>query len=83
MKKTYRLCKEDEVRVGYQKEADGFWFFFYRNSAKDGTNDGTNSISDKNNDQLNLSELEMIILSEIEKKILSQGKSFLKLPEEV
>ena len=67
LKKTYRLCKEAEVRVGYQKEVDGFWFFFYRNSAKDGTNDVTNSISDKNNDQLNLSELEMIILSEIEK----------------
>lgn len=61
LKKTYRLCKEAGVRVGYQKEIDGFWFFFYRNSAKNGINTDTNNyIND-------LSELEMIIISEIEK----------------
>lgn len=69
LKKTYNLCKEAGVRVGYQKEVDGFWFFFFRNNDKRGTDDDTNIGTERNPDRMSnvLSELEMIILSEIEK----------------
>ena len=65
LKKTYLLCKEASVKVGYQKEIDGFWFFFFRNSAKNGTDNVTNVGTNIN--EKYLTELELIILSEIEK----------------
>ena len=66
LKKTYNLCKEASVKVGYQKEIDGFWFFFFRNSAIVGTNNVTKVGTNINEN--NLTELELIVLSEIKKE---------------
>ncbi len=68
--KTYSYCKKSNVKVGYEKEIDGFWFVFYRNNANNGTNDVidvTNDVTNVTNDVTNtLSELEKIILQEID-----------------
>ena len=55
LRKTYKICKENSISIYYEKENDGFWFFFDRN---------------KNNMNKNivLSELEKVVLNEIEKK---------------
>lgn len=55
--KTYSYCKKKNIKVGYEKEIDGFWFIFYRNNA---------AISSSNNIHNDLSEFERIILQEIE-----------------
>ena len=60
----YYLCEESGVKIGYEKEYDGFWFFFKRNVINDVTinvtNDDTINIDD-------LTELEKQILAEISK----------------
>ena len=53
LKNTYLLCNEAGIKCLYEKELEGFWFIFYRNDA--------------NNDTIKMSELEMLILSEIQK----------------
>ena len=56
-KKTYSFCSAANIICGYEKEVDGFWFFFYRqNVTKNVTKNVTNQ----------LSELEKIVLAEIE-----------------
>ena len=57
-KKVYRLCEKNHIKVSYEKEYDGFWFFFFRNSNV--------TINDSINVTINgLTELEQIILKEI------------------
>lgn len=56
--KTYSLCDEAEIRCGYEKEGDGFWFIFHRNVTNDVTN-VTNNVTNS------LSELEKIVLQSI------------------
>lgn len=51
--KTYSYCKKKNIKVGCEKEIDGFWFIFYRN------NDVINISNNIHND---LSEFERIIL---------------------
>ena len=53
--KTYSYCEEKNIKVGYEKEMDGFWFIFYRNNVTNVTNNVTN----------HLSEFEKIVLQEI------------------
>ena len=57
--KTYFLCKEKGIRCDYEKEGEGFWFIFRRNSTNDvpdgtqnGTQNGTQSVT-KNSDGVN------------------------------
>lgn len=57
-KKVYRLCEKNHIKLSYEKEYDGFWFFFFRNSNV--------TINDSINVTINgLTELEQIILKEI------------------
>ncbi len=63
--KTYSYCKKSNVKVGYEKEIDGFWFVFYRNNTNNGTNDVIDVISVANVTDT-LSELEKAIIKEIE-----------------
>lgn len=65
-KKVYQLCKQNGIKVSYEKEYDGFWFFFHRKTI------------DTINDTINhLTELEQIILREImnNPKITREGLS--------
>jgi len=59
LSKTYKYCEEKEIKVGYEKEIDGFWFIFYRKNVINVTN-VTNNVTNI------LSELEKIVLKEIE-----------------
>ena len=54
------MCEESGVKIGYEKEYDGFWFFFKRNVTNDVTINNTRNIDD-------LTELEKQILAEISK----------------
>ena len=58
-RKTFSLCEEAGVEVGYEKEYDGFWFFFKRK--------GYEPSKTTEFDSNGLSELTQIVLSEIEK----------------
>ena len=51
------LCNEAGIKCSYEKELEGFWFIFDRNNANNVTT----------NDTIKMSELEMLILSEIQK----------------
>lgn len=65
LRKTYNLCDENKIDVYYEKEYDGFWFFFKRNVQKSEKDIVTNDFTI--NDTIILSELEKIVLSEIQK----------------
>lgn len=53
---TFNLCKKRNIRLGYEKEYDGFWFFFYRDNVVNET------IID---DTIKLSEIEQKVLTAI------------------
>ncbi len=57
--KTYKYCSEKNIKVGYEKEIDGFWFIFYRKSI-------FTSVNETRDNTDTLSELEKIVLFEIE-----------------
>ena len=57
LKNIYLLCNEAGIKCSYEKELEGFWFIFYRNNANNVTT----------NDTIKMFELEMLILSEIQK----------------
>lgn len=58
--KTYKYCKDKNIKIGYEKEMDGFWFIFYRNNP-------INSMTIIDEEVVNaLSELEKMVLQEIE-----------------
>ena len=58
-KKTYSFCSTANVICDYEKEVDGFWFFFYRKNVTNVTKNVTNVTNQ-------LSELEKIVLAAIE-----------------
>ena len=61
MRKVYDLCEEYGVNIGYEKEYDGFWFFFIRDDTRNVTKNVTiNKVE-------NLTELEKQILAEVQK----------------
>ena len=55
LKRAYELCDNENIDISYEKEYDGFWFFFSRKN-----NNITDYVSD-------LSEIEKIVLEEIRK----------------
>lgn len=55
LKRTYELCDNENIDISYEKEYDGFWFFFSRKN-----NNITDYVSD-------LSKIEKIVLEEIRK----------------
>ena len=60
--KTYLYCQKDDIKIGYEKEADGFWFVFYRNQ------NVTANVTDVTiNVTKELTELELMVLEEIKK----------------
>ncbi len=61
LRKVYDLCDENGVNIGYEKEYDGFWFFFKRDDTRSVTRNVT-----RNNVE-NLTELEKQILAEVQK----------------
>lgn len=65
LKNTYALCKEANVKCSYEKELEGFWFIFYRNKGSDVTINDTINVTINNT--IKLTELEMLIVSEIQK----------------
>lgn len=58
-KKAYDLCEKRGLKVGYEKENDGFWFFFYRQG---------DSRSAKDVESKKLSETEQAVLNAIKEK---------------
>ena len=60
--KTYKYCDEKNVKCGYEKEMDGFWFIFYRHD-----NVTTNVTDVTINVTKELSELELLVFEEIKK----------------
>ena len=61
LRKAYDLCEEYGVNIGYEKEYDGFWFFFIRDDTRNVTKNVTiNKVE-------NLTELEKQILVEVQK----------------
>ncbi len=70
LRKVFDLCEENNVKVAYEKEYDGFWFFFIRDDSlnvidKDATNVVTKET--KNASIIDLSELEKKILATIQR----------------
>lgn len=66
LKNTYRICREANVAISYEKEQEGFWFIFHRN-----INSG-NSISDtpsleEGAGRKPLREVESLLIEEIRK----------------
>ena len=53
LRNTFNLCESKNIKLGYEKEHDGFWFFFYRTNV---TNDVTA------NDTIKLTEIEQKVL---------------------
>ena len=68
LRKVYDLCEESGVKTGYEKEYDGFCFFFKRNVINDVTINVTNDVTINNTRNIDyLTELEKQILAEISK----------------
>lgn len=65
LKNTYALCKEAGIKCAYEKELEGFWFIFYRNKSSNGIINDTINVTIS--DTIKMSELEMLIVSEIQK----------------
>ena len=61
LRKTYSICNENNISVNYEKENDGFWFFFDRKNNKF---DVVENLSLAN---LELTNLEKTVLIEIQK----------------
>ncbi len=62
LRKVFDLCEENHTKISYEKEYDGFWFFFIRND--------TTIIPENitiNSSVVDLTELEKQILAEIQK----------------
>ncbi len=45
LRKVFDLCEEDHVKISYEKEYDGFWFFFIRNDTRNVTENVTRNSS--------------------------------------
>ena len=56
-KNAYALCNDANIKCSYEKELDGFWFILYRKNV-------TTNITI--NDTIKLTELEQLVLNEIE-----------------
>lgn len=73
-KKTYTTCQNENIKISYENEQDGFWFIFYRNNINYNNTKTSNIIPiDNNMHETNvfnndeLSESELNILNEINK----------------
>ena len=53
LRNTFNLCESKNIKLGYEKEHDGFWFFFYRTNV-------TNYVTV--NDTIKLTEIEQKVL---------------------
>jgi predicted HTH transcriptional regulator len=49
LRNTFNLCESKNIKLGYEKEHDGFWFFFYRTNVTV-------------NDKIKLTEIEQKVL---------------------
>ena len=74
-KKTYKICQNENIKVDYENEQDGFWFIFYRknrNQEQIKIEDTIQAFYKNNNDTIaygsELSESEQIVLGEIRKE---------------
>ena len=65
LRKTYILCENNKIEVFYEKEYDGFWFFFKRKNQMLENELMVNNYVIK--DTIKLTELEKLVLNEIQK----------------
>lgn len=79
LRKTFELCKKNNVKVAYEKEYDGFWFFFERKPIQYGESTLNNeTISNLENNRLSLNslnELEKIVFAAIQENPIISRES--------
>ena len=74
LRKVFDLCNEQSTKISYEKEYDGFWFFFKRNV----TINDTNNVTIKENCVASLEGL-----TELEKQILAEINSNPKITRDI
>ncbi len=69
LRKVFTLCADNNIKIAYEKEYDGFWFFFIRGSSDVTTNVTRNVTTNVtlNKSASDLTELEKSVLLELEK----------------
>lgn len=80
LKNTYEICKNNNVRISYLKEQEGFWFVFYR---KESTQNGLEPYVIEEKQVMNanptITEIDDLILNEIRKNNNIDRKSLSRI----
>ena len=80
LKNTYEICKNNNVRISYLKEQEGFWFVFYR---KESTQNGLEPYVTEEKQVMNanpaITEIDELILNEIRKNNNIDRKSLSRI----